>query len=64
LGPNALNVTVPVGAGPPPAPVTLAVSLIEPPSVAVGVACVVIPAVGAVTTLDSLGSLHAVVAGK
>jgi len=62
-GPKRLNVMVPVGLLP---PARVAVSVTCPPSATDGEAVVVSVGVtgpGAVTTTDSLASLHAVVTG-
>ena len=62
-GPKAVKVTMPVGAAAPLVPVTVAVSVIDPPTVTVGVAWVATVATGATTTDASEGSSQAVVPG-
>ena len=60
-GPKTVNVTVPVGAGAPPGPLTVAVSEIGLPIVTGPIAWVTMVGVPGATTEDSLASLQALV---
>ena len=59
---NSANVTVPPACGS-TRPLTVALSLIAPPSATLAVASVVIVGVARLTTVDSLASLHAPLTG-